>query len=145
MVTKKCETCGHETVFESNPTQWSCHNCNYINDYNNSELMNRETASVIAEVGRKDDSGKLRYSLIPHNAMKALAEVLTFAVEEKGYIPHSWRTVPNREERYTDALMRHVEAYRSGEFIDPESGIHHMGHVLANASFLLEFYYEQEI
>lgn len=87
--------------------------------------------------GLKFDKGKLRYSLIPTVATKALAEVLTFGAEK--YAPNSWQTVPNGEERYLDALIRHLEAYRSGEVIDPESGLSHLSHLLCNGAFLLHF------
>jgi hypothetical protein len=35
--------------------------------------------------------------------------------------------------------MRHLEAHRSGELIDPESGRIHMAHILCNAAFLTYF------
>jgi hypothetical protein len=87
--------------------------------------------------GPKFDTGKLRYSLVPPTAVKALAEVLTFGA--KKYAPNSWQLVDRAQERYLDALMRHLEAYRSGELIDPESGLPHLSHLLCNASFLLHF------
>ena len=84
--------------------------------------------------GLKYDDGKLQYSLIPPETLKALAEVLTFGASK--YAPNSWQTVSEGERRYLDALFRHLEAYRSGEPIDPESGFPHMSHVLCNAAFL---------
>lgn len=87
--------------------------------------------------GLKFDTGKLQYSLIPPSATKALAEVLSFGA--KKYEKHSWKTVPDGEERYLNALYRHLEAVRQGEEYDPESGFSHYAHVLCNAAFLLEF------
>lgn len=87
--------------------------------------------------GLKFDSGKLRYSLIPPEATKALATVLSFGANK--YAPNSWQTVPNARERYLDALMRHLEAYRSGELTDNESGLPHIDHLLCNAAFLSYF------
>jgi hypothetical protein len=87
--------------------------------------------------GMKFDTGKLRYSLIPTIATKALAVTLTEALSK--YIPNSWKTVPNAEERYMDALMRHLEAHRSGEIFDNDSGRPHLWHVLTNAVFLVWF------
>lgn len=89
------------------------------------------------DIGMKFDAGKLRYSLIPPVATKALAEVLTFGAEK--YAPNSWQTVPNGRERYLDALLRHVEAYRSGELNDPESNLPHLSHAMCNCAFLLHF------
>ena len=87
--------------------------------------------------GLKYDAGKLRYSLIPPEATHALAEVLTFGARK--YAPNSWQTVPNAPERYLDALMRHLEAHRSGELYDPESNLPHIYHLLCNAAFLTYF------
>ena len=86
------------------------------------------------EAGVKLDDGKLLMELIPPEAIKGLAQVLTFGAEK--YMRNGWQTVPNGRHRYTGALMRHLEAWRSGEMIDPETGINHMYHVLCNAAFL---------
>ena len=63
-----------------------------------------------------------------------LAEVLTYGANK--YTPNNWQLVENGEVRYMDALFRHLEAFRSGETHDPESGIHHLAHVLTNVAFL---------
>ena len=86
------------------------------------------------EKGMKFDSGKLLYSLIPPETNKALAEVLTFGAQK--YAPNNWQLVENGEQRYLDALYRHLEAYRFGETVDPESGLHHLAHALTNVAFL---------
>lgn len=89
------------------------------------------------EIGLKYDKGKLRYALIPPVATKAMAEVLTFGAEK--YAPNSWQNVPNASERYLDALLRHIEAYRDGEHLDQESNLHHLKHAITNIAFLLHF------
>jgi len=86
------------------------------------------------EVGMKFDNGKLLYSLIPPETLKALAEVLTFGAQK--YAPNNWQLVENGETRYLDALFRHLEAFRSGETHDPDSKLHHLSHVLTNVAFL---------
>jgi len=83
----------------------------------------------------KFDKGKLQYSLIPTEATKALATVLTHGAEK--YSPNSWMNVPDASRRYLDALMRHLEAYRSGDLIDQDSGLPHLDHLLTNAAFLV--------
>ena len=88
-------------------------------------------------IGLKYDSGKLRYSLVPPIAVRALAEVLTFGALK--YAPNNWQLVDNGKERYLDALYRHLEAYRSGELIDPESSLSHLSHAITNIAFLLHF------
>lgn len=86
------------------------------------------------KIGLKFDNDKLLYSLIPPETTKALAEVLTFGA--KKYAPNNWQLVENGKTRYLDALFRHLEAFRSGETHDPDSGLHHLAHVLTNVAFL---------
>ena len=92
---------------------------------------------LAAGISPKHDAGKLMYSLIPPVATKALAEVLTFGAQK--YAPNSWQGVEDGERRYLDALMRHLEAYRSGEVIDDDSGLSHLKHAITNLAFLLHF------
>lgn len=66
-----------------------------------------------------------------------VAKVLTFGA--KKYAANSWQTLENAEERYTDALYRHMNAIHRGELVDPESGLLHAAHVACNAMFLLWF------
>lgn len=87
--------------------------------------------------GKKYDAGKLRYDLLDTPALKALVEVITFGAAKYG--PNNWRGLEDAESRYYAALMRHLEAWRAGEAIDPESGLHHVAHVCCNAHFLLAF------
>lgn len=84
----------------------------------------------------KFDADKLRYDLIPVEATRALAEVLTYGA--KKYKPGNWKYCEDTE-RYIAALMRHLEAHRSGELYDEESGMLHMSHVLTNAAFMMYF------
>ncbi len=98
--------------------------------------MRQGSLPGLEAVGEKYDDGKLRYSLIPTSATKALAEVLTFGADK--YEPNSWKHVHNGEERYLDAAMRHLELYRSGEKLDQESGLPHLSHLLTNIAFLTE-------
>lgn len=94
-------------------------------------------AASTQSAGLKYDGGKLRYSLIPPVALSALAKVLTFGAIK--YAPNNWQLVEDGEERYLDALYRHLEAYRSGETIDAESGLTHLSHAITNIAFLLHF------
>ena len=117
----------------------TCRSCNapLPDRYNLGLICNACVDSLRPTGGLKYDAGKLRYSLIPPEATAALAEILTFGARK--YAPNSWQTVPNAPERYLDALMRHLEAYRSGDLIDSESGHPHIYHLLCNAAFLTYF------
>jgi hypothetical protein len=89
------------------------------------------------EIGLKYDTGKIQYSLIPATALKGLAMVLTHGANKYG--PYNWKLV-TPVERYYDALLRHLEAVREGQWIDEDSGLPHMDHVMCNAVFLKELW-----
>jgi len=92
------------------------------------------TNVVVVEEFMKFDSEKLRYELIPTSSTKALAEVLTYGARK--YKPENWRK--GELDRYVGATMRHFEAWRAGEKLDPESGLPHLAHLLTNVAFLIE-------
>lgn len=79
-----------------------------------------------SELGRKDDTGKPQWGLLPFEAVSQVVDVLTFGARK--YAPGNWRHVPNANERYFDAAMRHLVAWKQGERLDPESGLHHLAH-----------------
>lgn len=85
--------------------------------------------------GRKDDAGKLRYSLLPVAPLRRVVEVLEFGARKYGV--GNWMKVPDGRVRYTDALMRHVEAWRGGELLDPETKLPHLAHAICCALFIL--------
>jgi hypothetical protein len=86
--------------------------------------------------GRKFDGGKLRYDLIPPFAQEAMVEVLTFGAQK--YAPDNWQLVPDSKRRYFAAMERHIWAWKKGEEVDPESGIHHLAHAMCCLAFLYE-------
>lgn len=93
------------------------------------------------EVGRKDDSEKLRYDLIPAKVEAALAAAITYGAKKYG--ARNWHQIQDDPEkgtirdRYYGALRRHVNARRLGESLDPETGIPHLAHAMACLTFLL--------
>ena len=90
----------------------------------------------MSEVGRKFDSGKLEYGLLPPQALKATVEILTFGAQK--YERDNWQYVPDAKRRYFDALNRHLWAWKEGEQLDPESGKHHLAHAMCCLMFLYE-------
>lgn len=87
--------------------------------------------------GQKFDSLKMRYSLLPKNALNQVIGVLEYGARK--YAPDNWQRVDNARERYYDALMRHVDAWWQGEVRDSESGLHHLAHATCCALFLIWF------
>ena len=97
--------------------------------------------------GTKYDQDKLQYTLIPSKALEAVARNLTIGLK-KYKERDNWKKVPNAEQRYLDALYRHLEAHRSGDLYDVDSSdptMPHMAAVAVNAMFLLEFMLNPEL
>lgn len=79
------------------------------------------------------NDGKPQYSLIDLQALEQCARVLEFGA--KKYARNNWKKgLPITQ--ILDSLLRHVAALASGELIDPESGLPHIGHIQCNAMFL---------
>ena len=91
---------------------------------------------LVYETGRKFDTNKLEYGLLPPLALEETVKVLTFGAQK--YERDNWKKVPDSKRRYFDALERHVWAWKKGEIMDPESGIHHLAHAMCCLMFLYE-------
>lgn len=87
--------------------------------------------------GVKHDTGKPRYSLLPWDAVASVVDVLEYGA--KRYAHHNWQRVPQASDRYFDAAMRHLIAWRSGETVDPESRLPHLAHATCCLLFLAWF------
>jgi hypothetical protein len=91
--------------------------------------------------GAKLDYGKNRLGLVLlgfPNALKAVGQVGTYGANK--YSDNGWKSVPNGQERYTDALLRHEVEFACGESDDTESGLPHLAHAAWNALAVLELY-----
>lgn len=105
---------------------------------------NARLAKADPEQAFKTDAGKPRFDLLmdgmPH-ALLDVTKVLTWAVEVKHYVPHSWQKVPEAKRRYRAAMQRHENKIALGETNDDESGLPHRAHIACNALFLAELDY----
>lgn len=89
--------------------------------------------------GLKYDEGKPNLSLVFSGFAKALQDVGhvgTFGARK--YTPAGWKSVPNLQERYMSALLRHTFAVLDNEPFDCETGRHHLAHIAWNALAMLE-------
>ena len=96
------------------------------------------------EPGAKLDGGKIRASLVLGGFSRALehvAAVGTYGAAK--YSDNGWRSVPNGQERYTDALWRHLLQEAQGLECDPESHLFHAAHAAWNALARLELMLQQ--
>jgi len=85
--------------------------------------------------GRKDDTGKAPWHLVPWNALGDVVAVLDFGARKYG--EGNWRLVPNARERYFAATQRHLVAWFGGQHADPETGLPHLAHATCCVLFLL--------
>lgn len=97
--------------------------------------------------GVKYDQDKIKYSLLPSYALEAAAKNMTDGLK-KYPERDNWMKVDNAQERYLDALYRHLESHRRGDVYDTESSDPtntHLAAVVVNAMFLLEFLLNPEL
>lgn len=94
--------------------------------------------------GRKDDSSKLRYSLLPVGTVNQVVQVLEYGASDK-YEIDNWQKVPSARIRYYDAAMRHIDAWWNGELLDLDKGdqkgshLPHLAHAICCLMFLMWF------
>lgn len=101
-----------------------------------SSELTTSTISSSASEGRKDDSGKLRYDLLPPSLLEAVADILTFGAQK--YAPRNWEKGISWG-RVFGATMRHMWAWWRGENLDPETGKSHLWHAACCVAFLIEY------
>jgi hypothetical protein len=102
---------------------------------NSKNVMAKQIAcEKYEQKGIKFDEEKLRWDLLPLDLVNETVKVLTLGAKKYG--PNNWQKVTDGIDRYYAALMRHITAYRSGEFLDDESGLTHLAHAMCNLIFL---------
>jgi len=87
----------------------------------------------------KNDSGKLQWSLLPFEQMEDVVRVLMNGAEK--YSRDNWQKCDDTN-RYVDALLRHVIAYKNGQKNDTGKdgdGLPHLAHAVCNCLFLMWF------
>ena len=98
-------------------------------------LMSKGIKYEITNSFMKFDDKKPRMQLVPASLGIACAEALTYGA--KKYKVNNWRKTKDIE-CYISALTRHLDAWRSGEDKDEESGLSHLCHMAANLAFIIE-------
>lgn len=97
------------------------------------DAMMISEASSRRDYSIKHDANKPRLSLIPTEALYAVAGVMEYGA--KKYEKDGWKRV--ERERYVDAMYRHLlaEVADPGS-MDEESGLPHLDHIGANFAIL---------
>jgi hypothetical protein len=79
---------------------------------------------------------KTPLGLIPPYAMDQTAWAHKLGAEKYG--PFNWRDTGVCASTYINAIMRHLNAWRDGENLDPESGISHLAHIACSCNILMD-------
>lgn len=79
---------------------------------------------------------KVQLGLFPAAGSILGAAVMTNGAEKYG--AYNWRKKNVRLTVYLDAMERHLLAIRDGQDNDLESGLPHIGHILANAAIIAD-------
>lgn len=81
-------------------------------------------------------NAKPQLHLIPPAGNEEQAKAL--ALGKAKYGERNWLASKVEILTYLSAMKRHIDCILDGEDIDPESGAHHLGHVMAGCSIVLD-------
>ena len=79
---------------------------------------------------------KPRISAVPPIALMALGAAMQDGCNKYGLF--NWRDSSVTSTVFYDAIQRHLAAWYSGEDHAPDSGVHHLAHVMAGCAILLD-------
>ena len=80
------------------------------------------------------NEGKPQWHQLHFKSLLPLIRVMEYG--EKKYGKDNWRKgqdIPS----LCDCAMRHLTAFMDGEELDPESGVSHIGHIMANCMMIV--------
>lgn len=86
------------------------------------------------------NAAKRRWSLVHFRSLEPMVQVLEFGADK--YAPDNWKNEMDKKQ-ILESLTRHLAALMDGERNDPESGLPHIGHIMANGMFFA-FHDEQK-
>lgn len=87
----------------------------------------------------KQDLGKLRYDLVPFDAIDEVVKVLNYGITKYPEPRENWKVNSRKVDiaRYEAALLRHMSSHMQGELMDSESELPHIAQVATNALFII--------
>ena len=100
-----------------------------------------EENSIDTESALRYNTGKPKWSLVHMRSLVPMIRVLEYGAEK--YEPFNWQK-PTERNTLIDSMQRHMAALIDGEEFDQESGLTHIGHIMANALFYSYHFVEKE-
>lgn len=79
------------------------------------------------------NKNKPKWSLVHFKSLEPMIKVLEMGAEK--YSPDNWKKGFEGKEVH-ESMMRHVSKLFDGEWLDEESGLSHIGHIMCNAMFI---------
>ena len=94
--------------------------------------------SILPDTNPKTIHGERKspLGLIPLRALQAAAGAHALGAAKYG--PWNWREHSVAASVYVNAILRHLKAWQEEEDDDPESGVSHLGHIMACCGILLD-------
>lgn len=87
---------------------------------------------ILIKSALRFNEGKPKWTLVHFESLIPLVRVLEYGA--KKYAPYNWQKPMSRMD-ILDSMQRHMAKLIDGEENDEESGLPHVGHILANAMF----------
>lgn len=88
----------------------------------------------MTDTARRDNQGKVDYTLLPLDALEEEARV--WMAGEIKYGRYNWEKLWGEDTPRVSmaSALRHIFAYLGGEEYDPETGLHHLAHARCNCA-----------
>lgn len=108
-----------------------------------SNFMNKQVKSVDVVQGHHNDAGKVRWDLLPYDALNAVAEVLSYGQAKYPNPQRNWELGIPYSKIFASGI-RHSWKWFMAKVLgqsgmDEESGMSHMAHAATNFLFLLTY------
>lgn len=87
------------------------------------------------------NTGKPKWSLVHMHSLVPMIRALEYGALK--YAPFNWQK-PMKRDEVLDSMQRHLAALIDGNELDDESGLTHIGHIMANAMFYSYHFVEKE-
>ena len=87
------------------------------------------------------NTGKPQWSLVHMQSLVPMIRVLEYGALK--YAPFNWQK-PAERDTLINSMQRHMAALIDGNELDDESGLTHIGHIMANAMFYSYHFVEKE-
>ena len=132
--TLTCAVCAlgsaHMANTDDTEFSWVCPHCSTVH------LCDMTVFNTLPE-GRKDDTGKLDWALLPLYPIREVIKVLMRG--EQHYDRDNWQLVENARLRYYNAAMRHITTWFEGRKTDSDTKLPHLAHAICCLLFLMWF------